>query len=375
MTVTYLPNGTLSGEVQPNFEYIENFAVFRNSIDGSITGGSPQYAGPPTVGYHTVGDSYIDSSGVQWICNGNGQPGSWYQVGSSIPPNIQNGVSGYSDFTSSGLSINTGTCALTVTLAAANPYYVKSVAGILAAASYGGGSTTQNPGAPAATKYAVIGFEADAGGNISAVKGVDTATVLNTASLIVANSPPITAGKMRVLDVSVFNNSGTYQFGNSTTVPSAGVNYVDRRPWSRGAYGPAIRIANATGGTDYTTTSSTFVPVDAANLAVRIECTGVPVLISCISSLGPGSLPWVVSYYMNGSLPSGQTPAGYAPNYGSAIEPLGHVARVTPPAGSNLFQLAWKSQGGTALMYARADLTVTFVIEEILKVYSGNGSA
>lgn len=83
MTVTYLPNGTLSGEVQPNFEYIENFGVFRDPTTGVIPDGNPQYAGAPTVGYWKAGASYIDNAGNLWICKTTGSPGTWYQVNGS----------------------------------------------------------------------------------------------------------------------------------------------------------------------------------------------------------------------------------------------------------------------------------------------------
>lgn len=254
-------------------------------------------------------------------------------VGGSI---VQNGVVSSGDLLVSAISINTATCAITATPASTSTSAWVSVAGLLAAVNFVAAAKTPAALAPASTKYAVITFEMDAAGAITSVKGADTATQLNTAALIAANAPAVSANKLQIASFAVWNNAGAMQFGDHTTVATRGVNWIDRRPNARGAtFGNSLLTTVTTSLTD----------------AVRMECTGAPILLSGTagpvpSSAGNGGFNVVVTDNGTQIINTGATA-------GTANGLLASASRLyTPSAGSHLFVFTLSEQagGGTSSM-------------------------
>jgi hypothetical protein len=297
----------------------------------------------------------------------------------------QNGVVLSGDLAQSAFSINTSTGALGFTLASANPVWVKSSAGVLTPVNYTGVASTLTPGSlPASTKYAVYGVEITSAGALALVKGTDTATQINTGSLIASNTPATTSGSLRIIDFAVWNNAGTINYGDQTTVGSQGVNWIDRRPWARGFYQRIVRNSNAAAGNDYTRNAATYAYIDSTNLAVRAEVGAGLVRIGMQgtwSNSGVNSNSF--AFMVDGSGTDG------APNIGgsggsdsSAIEIATgdnnifalHTV-VAPGAGSHLVAPAWLAVAGTVTMLARATFPLRFYVREDVTQAASNGAA
>lgn len=198
---------------------------------------------------------------------------------------LQNGVVGSGDLALSAITLNSGTGALGFT-PAAGVAWVGSAIGLLIRTPYGGTAVAGTPSLPATTKYAVIGVEIDPTGSFSFVKGADTATQLNTGTLIAANTPATTSGKLRIWDFAIWNNAGTYNFSDHTTVAAAGVNMIDRRPWARGY--DDTRVDNDL--TVYSIVNS----FHEAAVAQRVECSGSPLEITAtFGGLNLGGAPTI----------------------------------------------------------------------------------
>lgn len=272
---------------------------------------------------------------------------------------LQNGVVNAADAALSSLTVNSGSGLITVTLAAANPVWVNSTASLLIAVAFAGGAVPLTPGAlPATGKFRGYGIEIDTAGALSLNAGTDQ----TTAALALTNINTVAAaGKLRVLDVVVQNTAGSYS--------NAGTR--DRRPWARGGYNVLNKNATATQN------SVTAAAVDATNLTIRMECTGVPVRLRFNGYVNtPGS---VEATHIDGRVDA--TTMGnahacvYNPGAVGAAEfdaPFTLIADATPTAGSRLFQPYWWIGGsGTITLQAGCQ----FSVEEMLRQNANNGTS
>jgi hypothetical protein len=269
----------------------------------------------------------------------------------------------------SSTSLNTSTGAITTTIASATPVIIKDASGNLCPVTFTGKSNAFTPASlPASTKYAVYGLEVDVNGLLYIVKGADSSTQLNTGSLIASNSPAITSRRLRFADFALWNNAGTINFSDHTTVASQGVNWIDRRPWARG-YNNAQQ---QTGVSDYTTSSASYGAIDATNLAQRVECTGNQLEIELLGFDGGTSAIAIYQIYSDGSGIGGEIYTAAASAYvgGSLCK-----AYYTPAAGSHLIVPYWKSGSGTPTLYAGTNHQVQFKVREILAQNANNGIA
>lgn len=165
-------------------------------------------------------------------------------------------------------------------------------------------------------------------------------------------------------------------------IPAASVavvagNIRDRRPWARGAYIRVLRNANAASGADYTTTSATDAAVDAANVAPRIECSGVPLRLSIHGQIANTTLnQWArFRWALNGIVTALDAQHGYhwvTPTTTVDVG-LNSIMEIIPPAGSNLFVPYWATQAGTLGLRATASGGASFVVEEVVRQNAQNG--
>jgi hypothetical protein len=331
-----------------------------------LTGGTPSLS---TAANAVDVATFVCTDGTNWI--GMFSPG--YADASPPPSGLQAGCVAATDLAMSSISLNSGTGALTFTLASASPVWVLS-SGVLVPVTYTGTSYTLTPSLPASTKYAVIGVEIDTTGTITLVKGSDTATQLNTGSLIASNTPGTSSGKMRVADFAYWNNAGTINFGDHTTTPSQGVNWIDRRPWTRGA---RYRYDRGTGG-DYTTTSGSLVAIDSTNLVARVECAGVPLRVGVVNATfanNIGSFNAEVALYVDGAQLTSNTDVQFLCPGGDVCPAA--MIEFTPAAGSHLVTLYWATAGGTLKLFGGTGggPTFSFLVEEVVRQSASNGSA
>ena len=287
----------------------------------------------------------------------------------ATPSGLQNGVVGSSDLAVSSVSLNTSTGALTFTLAAGKPCWVADANGILVPVWFPGAAYTITPSLPASTKYAVIGVEVDTLGKVTLIKGTDTSSQLNTGSLIAANTPATTAGKLRVADFAYWNNSGTIDLGDHTTTAAQGVNWIDRRPWARGA-----RYRYDRGNVSaYTIATNVAAAIDSTNISARIESCGNPV--RAYFSIANCNVSGTGAYVEFRLYVDGVQVSGNADQSSNTTEPyiMAAVAwEITPAAGSHLYQIWWLASSGTATLYAPP---LSFVVEEIVCQNANNGIA
>lgn len=168
-------------------------------------------------------------------------------------------------------------------------------------------------------------------------------------------------------------------------VTSAGVliaNVRDRRPWACGAYSRTVRNANAAAGNDYTTTSATFVEVDATNLKPRVECSGVPVKVNLngaishsLSNARIAIGPAIDGAFSDGAAGNGSQFIQHT--YATATASLRGVTEWTfiPTPGSHQFSLLWTTvDGGTASLWARAAVPLELIVKEIVRPNANNGT-
>jgi hypothetical protein len=84
------------------------------------------------------------------------------------------------------------------------------------------------------------------------------------------NAPTAPANSLLLADVLVP--------AADTTISNSQIR--DRRRWAKGAYWKTVRTSNAGGTNDYITNSLTVAAVDDTNMEPRIECSGVPVVVT-----------------------------------------------------------------------------------------------
>jgi hypothetical protein len=301
----------------------------------------------------------------------NGSNAVTWDAGRTDP--LQNGVIGSGDLLVSAISINNAG-AITFSTAGGTAW-IKNTAGVLirTAVAAQAGKVITPSSLPATGKYAVVGVEIDNTGTLHIdVKGADTATQLNTGSLIASNTPATTSGRLRIADIAVFNSSGTYQLGNNPSQSgSQGVNWIDRRPWARGG----LWQTTVTAG-NYTTSGGLAV-IDSVRLSARMECTGA-LIRTRLTGVATHSVDgqWIdFALYEDGSAVSALRDEVSGNSTSSATSPSLLEALVTPSVGSHLFQPAWGTGGATATLAAATTYGLQFVIEEIVRQNSNNGTA
>jgi hypothetical protein len=131
---------------------------------------------------------------------------------------------------------------------------------------------------------------------------------------------------------------------------------------------PPTALYNVNQGSDYTTTSTSFVDVDATNLSLTITTAGGDVLIAFMGFTGGTSR----AYYdvaIDGVRLAGDD--GLIANVLANFTPVSFVALKQGLApGSHTFKLQWKVNSGTATMYAGAgtsalDIHPQFWVREV----------
>lgn len=282
-------------------------------------------------------------------------------------PALQNGVVLASDLAMTGISIS-GAGALSFTPAATStmPSFVQATSGLLVPVGYAGGAQTLTPGTlPTSGNQMVIGVEIDTTGAIFLVSGASTATVLSTGVLIASHTPATTAGRMRVADIAIKNTSGTYALSNGGA-SSQGVNWIDRRPWCRGAGSQVVST------TTQSTTSNVQALIDATHLSIRMECTGVPVRVRLfVDELSTPAGGSNMTYWLDGA----QQDNHLTPVSTTNVSFEGVTVNTAVAAGSHLFQAGWASltNGQTTTFTGGAGVWIS--VEEITRQNANNGIA
>jgi hypothetical protein len=194
---------------------------------------------------------------------------------------------------------------------------------------------------------------------------ISAGTAVTSANLAAANPAVLAAGNVRVWDGICQNTGGTsWALVTSTLVPAA--TGRDRRPWARGAFDELVKTA----ASNLTSTAAAL--VDSANLAARVECSGVPVRVKFYSTaasyaaaaIDQAAFSTVVdgSYLGQANMTVESTTSQWSVIYEYVF---------TPAAGSHLFQAGY-------FLTAAGTLTLsnfTMVIEEIVRQNTNNGSA
>jgi hypothetical protein len=213
----------------------------------------------------------------------------------------------------------------------------------------------------------------DLAGTVSVVAGTATsgATLDNlTGAAGVPNSKLLLADVLVGANVTVITNSVIR----------------DRRKWARGACCRIIRTSNASASDDYTTSSGTLGFIDSVNLQPRIECSGVPLLIS-LGGIGSHStdgvntymVPQIDSVGVDGSSSIGSGPGSGSSVFAQTVKGANgvwsaHQNWITAPsAGSHLVGMAWAS-GATASLRARSTAPLLFMVRELLSQNTANNT-
>lgn len=123
-------------------------------------------------------------------------------------------------------------------------------------------------------------------------------------------------------------------------------------------------------GTSYTTTSTTFVDVDAADLAQTLTTTGGNVLVLCTLVVSHPTAGARVEFDLEVDGARQGQDFGLAYVYGSAITTQQPVALALVADGlsaaAHTFKLQWRVSGGTATLYSTSGTTpVVFHVIEL----------
>jgi hypothetical protein len=173
------------------------------------------------------------------------------------------------------------------------------------------------------------------------------------------------------------NRTGAVALPSSATlladvlVPAAAAsilagNIRDRRKQAMGAFWVVQR-----NGTDYTTTSTSMVNLDATNLYQRLECSGVTLRVALSagwSNSGANGLNYA-GVWLDGAIASGMT---NGVTLGQSYIANGHMGvafsvPLTPAAGSHLIGIAWHVNSGTATLDCNANSAVAVEMQEIVR--------
>jgi hypothetical protein len=131
---------------------------------------------------------------------------------------------------------------------------------------------------------------------------------------------------------------------------------------------PPTSLYNLNQGSDYTTTSTSFVDVDATNLSLTINTAGGDVLIVFLG-FGAGSARLYFDIAIDGVRMAGDD--GFFSAVQNSNGPLTLVAlKQGLSAGSHTFKLQWKVNSGTGTLYAGAgtsgfDVHPQFFVREV----------
>lgn len=300
------------------------------------------------------------ASGVQVMDNLNALKAAIEGVGESQVQTdaFQAGVLASTDWNPSGFSINSGTAGLTSEAATGGGAWLPApVAGLV---------RTSTPSAvvgplvppvkPGSGGWMCIGVEITASGSgatVSLVSGAEKGTEAEA----IAAPPPTTSGALRIRDIPIHNTAGVYSKGTGR----------DRRPWARGAFAYIVRTS---GDISLGTLPANL---DTANLALRIECSGVPLELSLVGALVLGSeaANARLGFNVTGAeeLTSGYPVAGeLAPNFN-----LNYL--YVPAAGSIVFRpRGWQSGGSTATVKGLSP-PLLFTVREVRTPNANNGTA
>jgi hypothetical protein len=146
----------------------------------------------------------------------------------------------------------------------------------------------------------------------------------------------------------------------------------DRRKWARGAYKRTVLTSGA-----LTTSSATFVAMDATNLNHRIECVGNPVRMSVRGAFSHSSAgaAIVVGVAIDGATPTTRHQiilASASTNYSDVA-----VFTLLPAAGSHMLAPHWfasPATPATATVQASAAFGLEFEIEELVRQNTANNA-
>lgn len=134
----------------------------------------------------------------------------------------------------------------------------------------------------------------------------------------------------------------------------------DRRPWARGAHA----FSNQVAGADYSTSSASFVEMDAVNLSRRIECSGAPLVVEMNIGSATAGGRWHPRI------------DGVAPLGSESRNIVGGTTtrwRLSPTAGSHVISMYWRYNGaGTVTVDRGTDFEVQFEIAEDLRADGSN---
>lgn len=214
---------------------------------------------------------------------------------------------------------------------------------------------------PSSGGWMKIGIELTASGDEALVSVVSGSEQVSEA-LAIANPPAVTAGKTRVWDYVLHNNAGKY-----TAVASR-----DRRPWARGAHAFQKRTSG-------TITAGEGL-LDATNLALRIECTGVPVILSLHVTVQSTS---GVAGMLFGFQADATNIDGMGKNgIGDVVVPETNATAAgyfswtyVPAAGSHLFQPTMFGSAANAQVLSSTSRPIQFSVREDRRPSANNGTS
>lgn len=152
----------------------------------------------------------------------------------------------------------------------------------------------------------------------------------------------------------------------------------DRRTWARGAYRRIERTSAPLVGSntadEYRTTSTSTVTIDATNLKPRIECSGVPLRVKLIGTVGytDATAAEVAFALLVDGAESGRF-SQHSGSLGSAFRVPALEWELVPAAGSHIIEPAWTTTAGTVRFLASADKHARLTIEETVRQNTSNG--
>lgn len=123
-------------------------------------------------------------------------------------------------------------------------------------------------------------------------------------------------------------------------------------------------------GGDYTTTSTSFVDIDATNLSITIDTNGGDVFVMFVPSVAASGQVVFFELLVDGSPHAGDDGIcrGIPAGVGYVIPIIAIVTGLS--AASHTFKLQWKVSSGTATLFAGAgtsngDVHPTFIVREM----------
>lgn len=156
----------------------------------------------------------------------------------------------------------------------------------------------------------------------------------------------------------------------------------DRRPWMRGAYVNQTQASGAS-GTDYTTTSTSYVELDGTNTTARVECSGCPLRVTLrAQAFHTATGGWIaVQPRIDGA--SVNTIEGslmVAPGINLDQLPFYQWEIPAPVVGSHKVGMWWRTSAGTASLErpaggAGTDFPIQFTVEEIVRQNAANNTS